>query len=75
MCDCIDEMNAKLEPLNTKLSLTFSFARDGGSSHTLPTIETQKIESRKRVGPALAIASFCPFCGVAYAPATQGQPA
>lgn len=73
MCECIAQMDAKLAPLNTKLSLTFSFGRNGGPSYTLPTIETKKIESRKRGGPALAIASFCPFCGEAYAPAALAK--
>lgn len=71
-CSCIDEMNAKLAPLNTELSLTFSFSRSGGGSQTLPTIGTNKIETKKRVGPALAIASFCPFCGTSYSP-TEGE--
>jgi hypothetical protein len=75
-CTCIDEMNAKLAPHNTRLGLTFGFPRDGGPSTTAPALVTEKIETRKRVGPALAIASFCPFCGVPYArqpasPATE----
>lgn len=65
-CDCITVMDGKLREHNTKLSLTFSFSRTGGPSFTLPTIGTEKIETRKRVGPALAIASFCPFCGTKY---------
>ena len=71
-CNCIEEMDAKLADHNTKLGVTFGFGRDG-SSYTLPHIMTEKIEKRVRKGPALAIASFCPFCGERYAKATQSK--
>lgn len=61
-CNCIEEMDAKLASLNTKLQVTFGFPRAGGPTFILPTLGT------KRVGPALAIPSFCPFCGNPYAP-------
>lgn len=64
-CNCIDEMNAKLTLHNTELALTFGITTTGACLD-LPTIETKKIETRKRVGPALAIATFCPFCGTNY---------
>jgi len=35
---------------------------------TRPTIQTEKIETRKRVGPAIAVPTFCPFCGTRYDP-------
>lgn len=66
-CTCIEEMDAKLAEHNTKLGVTFGFARDG-SSYTLPHIYTEKIEKRVRKGPAIPIPNFCPFCGGAYAP-------
>lgn len=66
-CNCIAEMDAKLAAMNTKLHITLGFGRDG-STYVLPLIGTEKIETRKRVGPALAIPSFCPFCGVSYQP-------
>lgn len=47
-CNCIAEMDAKLREHNTKLSVTFSFPRDGSPSYTLPYIKTEKIETRKR---------------------------
>ena len=65
-CNCIEEMDAKLAGHNTKLRVTFGFPRDGSPCYTLPLIDTEKVETRKRVGPALAIPSFCPFCGNAY---------
>lgn len=65
-CDCISEMNAKLEPLNTKLSETFSIPRDGSPAYTTVTIQTEKIVSRQRGRAVLAIPSFCPFCGIKF---------
>lgn len=64
-CACIDEMNAKLADYNTKLGLTLGFGRDG-STYTFPCLHTEKIEKRVRKGPAIAVPSFCPFCGEKY---------
>jgi len=70
-CNCIAEMDAKLAAHNTKISVTFAFPRNGGDPYLLPTIGTEKVETRKRGGRALAIPTYCPFCGVGYAaPAT-----
>lgn len=66
MCNCIKEMDEKLAEYNTKLMLTMGFPRDGTPSYCLPHIDTEKIEKRKRLGPALAVPTFCPFCGVKY---------
>lgn len=65
-CNCIAEMDALLAERNTKLNVSFVFPRDGSASFTLPLLDVEKIEKRKRVGPALAVPSFCPFCGVRY---------
>ncbi|WP_374406570.1 hypothetical protein [Pelagerythrobacter sp.] len=76
-CNCIEEMDAQLADHNTKLGVTFGFGRDG-SNYTLPSIVTEKVEKRVRKGPALAIPTFCPFCGQSYrgaagAPSTGWQ--
>ena len=65
-CDCISVMDAKLADHNTRIAVTFGFPRDGSPPYTRPTIQTEKLESRKRVGPAIALPSFCPFCGEKY---------
>lgn len=65
-CNCVEEMDKLLAPKNTKLQVTMGFPRDGRKAYALPCIRVEKIEPRKRVGPAIAIPSFCPFCGVAY---------
>ena len=67
-CECIDQMNAKMAEHNTEIQVTFGFPRDGSPSFMLPLIGTKKIESRVRKGPALAIPTFCPFCGEPYRP-------
>ena len=65
-CDCISVMDAKLAEHNTRIAVTFGFPRDGSPAFTRPTIETEKVESRKRGGRALALPTFCPFCGERY---------
>lgn len=67
-CNCIEVMNAKLADHNTEIEETICFPRDSSPAFTLPKIGTKKVESRVRRGPALAIPSFCPFCGVPYQP-------
>ena len=66
-CNCISEMDARLAEHNTKLQVTLGFGRDG-STWLLPHLGTEKIERRQRKGPALAIPTFCPFCGERYSP-------
>lgn len=62
-CDCITEMDAKLSEHNTRLAPTFLFG--GGRSEMRVHLTTQKINTRNRESMS-AIATFCPFCGVAY---------
>lgn len=70
-CDCVEKMDAKLADHNTKLDLTLCFPRDNSPAFVRPRVATMKIESRVRKGPALAIPTFCPFCGTPY----ENQPA
>lgn len=67
-CDCLRQFNAKLKEHNTEISVTFGMPRDGRPMYTRPRIATNKIETRKRVGPVLVIPTFCPFCGTRYEP-------
>ena len=64
-CDCLDVMGAKLAEHNTKISVTMAFPRDGTPGYVLPKIDTEKIETRVRKGPVLALPGFCSFCGIA----------
>jgi len=61
----MEEFDAKLADYNTKLGITFGWNKDG-KTFTLPTLVTEKIEKRVRKGPAIAVPTFCPFCGVRY---------
>ncbi|MBA4766099.1 MAG: hypothetical protein H2049_00505 [Porphyrobacter sp.] len=65
-------MNAKLADHNTTLGLTFGWTKDG-TQFTLPTIATEKIEKRVRKGPAIAVPTFCPFCGTRCYPENQAS--
>jgi hypothetical protein len=67
-CNCVAEFNAKLREHNTRIVETIGIPRDGSPMFTRPTIRTEKVESRKRVGPAIAVPTFCPFCGNRYEP-------
>lgn len=65
-CNCLDVMDAKLADHNTRICVTLGFPRDGSPAFTRPHIQTEKVEKRVRKGPAIALPSFCPFCGTNY---------
>lgn len=71
-CNCLNEMDALLAEHNTKLGVTMGFPRDGKPAYSLPHIHTEKVEKRQRKGPALAIPTFCPFCGTKYVAEPEG---
>ncbi|PJI89045.1 hypothetical protein DAH55_03945 [Sphingomonas koreensis] len=75
-CNCVADFNRKLAERNTRIIETIGIPRDGGPLFTRPTIRTEKIETRKRVGPAIAVPTYCPFCGVRYdaEPVAPAQP-
>ncbi len=68
-CNCIDNMEPLLAEHNTRLVVTFGFPRDDRPAFVRPKLSTEKIEPRKRVGPVIAVPTFCPFCGERYEPA------
>lgn len=66
-------MDEKLKPTNGRLQTTFAYIRPRaeGEKATLacyPLIGVEKLETRSRARPALAVPSFCPFCGKPYHP-------
>ena len=65
-CSCMTLMGEKLAEHNTRLVTTFGWPRNGGEMFTRPKLDVEKIETRKRVGPVLAIPTYCPFCGTKY---------
>lgn len=58
-CNCISEVNAKLSESNGELLMTFWPV-------SRPLLETQKLDTKKRVRPPLVVPTFCPFCGEKY---------
>ena len=67
-CDCIARVDADLAGLNARLAITFAFGRDGAPGGTWPYLATEKLDPAKRGRPPVMVPTFCPFCGVAYAP-------
>lgn len=65
-CDCLNEINAKLEAKNLRLcGYTFSFP----DMTPIPFISTEWIRrddapKGKKNSPNYMLASHCPFCGV-----------
>lgn len=75
MCDCIQTMNARLRDEHNGVLITTLFGNPRA------VIGTEKLDSKRRGKPPVAIASFCPFCGDRYpefeklAPAQSGAAA
>ena len=63
MCDCITGMNEILAEHNTRITPSFAFDKDAGIYVVQPMIATEKIDSRKRIGPIKLFGDYCPFCG------------
>ncbi|RWE55180.1 MAG: hypothetical protein EOS24_23790 [Mesorhizobium sp.] len=64
-CECIETVNQKLSPRNTRLALTITFAAPG--LNAFPSIGTEQIEKGRGRPKAIGmIPSFCPFCGTKY---------
>lgn len=65
-CGCIEKVNEKLASRNTRLKLTITF---GEQLNAFPAIGTEQIETGRGMAKAIGMTpSFCPFCGMAYAP-------
>lgn len=62
-CDCMANMNERLAEHNTRLVPSFSFTFGDTKTWTTVSIQTEKIDTKKRGRPFAALATFCPFCG------------
>ena len=65
MCDCIEELNAKLAERNSRIVEGIALRMSTGASRSYPVIECEKINKRNR-DRASVIPTFCPFCGERY---------
>lgn len=70
MCDCVTDLNARLKAEHNGILITTLFG-----SPTRCTVGVDKLDTKVRKRPPVVIASFCPFCGEAYAKASVGQQA
>ncbi len=64
MCDCIQRIDEKLAERNTRVMLPIMF---GADQTPRPMIVTDQIETGRGKQKACGLlATYCPFCGVAY---------
>jgi hypothetical protein len=70
MCNCIDEIDKKLEDMtpdnNTKLDIPFTWGSAGISVVRRVQIVTTKRDDKNRKKPMSIQPAYCPFCGEAY---------
>lgn len=65
-CTCIETVNAKLGPRNTRLTLPIVFNRKEGEPERLMIVTEQIETGRGKAKAAGMFASYCPFCGTKY---------
>lgn len=69
MCDCIAKANAALADKNTRITQGLAFkAKDMSYNGVHIFIATEKVSSRRRVGPVRIGCTFCPLCGERLVP-------
>lgn len=66
MCNCMTGVNEKLQPHNSKLSVSFCLTKNLSGMNALPIIQTEKINTKVRGRVMMVIPTFCPFCGDKY---------
>ncbi len=74
MCDCIEQIDAKLAERNSKLQVGFTFGTPDRPGFTFPALTTDKIDKRNRDKMG-AIPTFCPFCGEGTSPCRRRRSA
>lgn len=66
MCNCINDVNAKLADRNTCLTQAIVFRQRGNNPNLL--LQTEQIETGRGKAKAVGMfLSYCPFCGEKYA--------
>jgi len=65
MCNCADEVDAKLSERNTRLTRAIVFSDRGNNPNLM--LRTEQIETGRGKKKAVAMfISHCPFCGEKY---------
>lgn len=68
-CNCIEVVNEKLAPRNTRLSQAMMLTM---TAHPGLMVETEQIEKGRGKEKATAVfLSYCPFCGTKYDSKTE----
>ena len=62
MCNCLTEMNARLEPHGACIATGMGISDDLSRMDTVILIGVERIGKGRKALPNV-IASFCPFCG------------
>lgn len=65
MCNCAEEMDARLQEHGGRL--VRAIALRGNTMVSRLLVSTEKTDSKKRKPLPVVAASFCPFCGVRVA--------
>lgn len=63
MCRCVVSVNDLLADNNTRIERIFLISKGEGIG-----IRTEKVVKKKRQGPTVLFATFCPFCGERLTP-------
>lgn len=72
-CNCIDIVDAKLAPRNTRIMLPIML---GADQTARPMIVTDQIQGGRGKPKAVGLfATFCPFCGIRYDEPVAGEAA
>jgi hypothetical protein len=72
MCNCAAEADLKLESMNTAIDYAMLIQPSGKVEQRLQ-IKVGKRDKRKRQGPIILVAKFCPFCGKDSASSAEGN--
>lgn len=65
-CECEKKINEALAPMNGRIKKLIGFDDKMSASERL-VVATEKIDTRKRKSAPIAVASYCPWCGVKLA--------
>ena len=68
MCDCIEQLNQKLNERGLRIAQRLMMGKVMTLSPAI--IEVEPIDTKSRVRSLPVLATYCPFCGERYEPLT-----